>query len=54
MIKIIAGIYKGRKLVQIPKTKVRPTQAVVRKSMFDILGNLNNFDVLDLWVHCKS
>ena len=49
MIKIIAGKYKGRKLLQVPKTNVRPTQAVVRKSMFDILGNLSNFDVLDLY-----
>ena len=49
MIKIIAGKYKGRKLLQVPKTNVRPTQAVVRKSMFDILGDLNNFSVLDLY-----
>jgi len=28
---------------------VRPTQAVVRKSMFDILGSLNDFSVLDLY-----
>ena len=49
MIKIIAGKYKGRKLLQVPKTNVRPTQAVVRKSMFDILGSLNDFSVLDLY-----
>ena len=49
MIKIIAGRYKGRKLLQVPKTNVRPTQAVVRKSMFDILGNLEGFSVLDLY-----
>ena len=49
MIKIIGGKYKGRKLFQVPKTNVRPTQAIVRKSMFDILGDLNNFSVLDLY-----
>ena len=49
MIKVIGGEYKGRKLLQVPKTNVRPTQAVVRKSMFDILGSLNDFDVLDLY-----
>ena len=49
MIKIIAGRYKGRKLLQVPKTNVRPTQAVVRKSMFDILGDLEGFSVLDLY-----
>tara|TARA_Y100000814_G_scaffold276744_1_gene237198 strand:- start:23 stop:541 length:519 start_codon:yes stop_codon:yes gene_type:complete len=49
MIKIIAGKYRGRKLLQVPKTNVRPTQAVVRKSMFDILGSLDGFSVLDLY-----
>ena len=49
MIKIIGGKYKGRKLLQIPKTNIRPTQAVVRKSMFDILGALCGLDVLDLY-----
>ena len=49
MIKIIGGKYKGWKLLQVPKTNVRPTQAVVRKSMFDILGDLTNFSVLDLY-----
>ena len=49
MIKIIGGKYRGRKLSQIPKTNVRPTQAVVRKSMFDILGSLEDFSVLDLY-----
>ena len=49
MIKIIAGKYRGRKLLQVPKTNVRPPQAVVRKSMFDILGPLEGFSVLDLY-----
>ena len=49
MIKIIGGKYKGRKLLQVPRTNVRPTQAVVRKSMFDILGNLDGLDILDLY-----
>ena len=49
MIRIIGGKYKGRKLLQIPKTNIRPTQAVVKKSMFDILGGLDGFDVLDLY-----
>ena len=49
MIKVIAGKYKSRKLLQVPKTNVRPTQAVVRKSMLDILGDLTGFNVLDLY-----
>ena len=49
MIKIIAGKYKGRKLLQVPKVNVRPTQAIVKKSMFDILGGLEGMDVLDLY-----
>ncbi len=49
MITIIAGKYKGRKLYQIDNHNVRPTQAKVRKSIFDILGPLNNKRVLDLY-----
>ena len=49
MIKVIAGKYKGRKLSYINNTNVRPTQAKVKKSIFDILGPLNNKKVLDLY-----
>ena len=49
MITVIAGKYKGRKLSYISNTNVRPTQAKVKKSIFDILGNLDNKRVLDLY-----
>ena len=49
MINIISGKYKGRKLTQFNTNIVRPTQAKVRKSIFDILGPLNNMSVLDLY-----
>lgn len=49
MISIIAGKYKGRKLSYFNSTKVRPTQAKVRKSIFDILGPLDGNKVLDLY-----
>ena len=49
MISIIAGKYKGRKLSYFNSTKVRPTQAKVRKSIFDILGPLDGKKILDLY-----
>ena len=49
MIRIIAGKYKNRKLKHFNIESVRPTQARVRKSMFDTLGNLQNKIVLDLF-----
>ena len=49
MIKIIAGKYKNRKLKYFNIQSVRPTQARVRKSMFDTLGNIENKEVLDLF-----
>ena len=49
MINIIAGKYKGQKLFHINNNNVRPTQAKVRKSIFDILGSLNNKTILDLY-----
>ena len=49
MISIISGKYKGKKLYSIKKTNVRPTQAKVRKSIFQILEPFNNMIVLDLF-----
>jgi len=49
MINIIAGKYKGRKLSCFKTNIVRPTQAKVRKSIFDILGPLDGMKVLDLY-----
>ena len=49
MIKIISGKYKGRKLRQVPDKYVRPTQAVIRKSILQILEPFSNLKVLDLY-----
>ena len=49
MIKIISGKFKGRKLVDVPDLYVRPTQAVVRKSMMQILEPFSGLSVLDLY-----
>ena len=49
MIQIISGKYKGRKLKQVPDKYVRPTQAVVRKSILQILEPFTNLNVLDLY-----
>jgi len=49
MIKIIAGKYKGRKLFDVPNLYVRPTQAVVRKSIMQILEPFQGCAVLDLY-----
>ena len=54
MINVIAGKYKGRKLSQFNNNIVRPTQAKVRKSIFDILGPLNSLKVLDLYAGIGS
>ena len=49
MIKIISGKFKGRKLQDVPNLYVRPTQAVVRKSMMQILEPFHGVSVLDLY-----
>ena len=49
MISIIAGKYKGRKLYDAKDLHMRPTQANVRKSVFQILEPFNGMDVLDLY-----
>ena len=49
MISIIAGKYKGRKLYDLKNLNVRPTQAKVRKSVFQILEPFNGLEILDLY-----
>ena len=49
MISVIAGKYKGRKLYKVKNLHVRPTQAKVRKSIFQILEPFDGMEVLDLY-----
>ena len=49
MQKIISGKYKGHLLSNIPVSGIRPTQARVRKSIFQILEPLSCKSVLDLF-----
>jgi 16S rRNA (guanine966-N2)-methyltransferase len=39
MIRIISGIYKGRRLKLVPSTSVRPMQDKVKGALFNILGD---------------
>ena len=47
--KILSGKYKGIKIKTSSKFEYRPTQSIVRKSIFDTLGVLDNCSVLDLF-----
>ena len=49
MISVIAGKYKGRRLYDVKDLHVRPTQAKVRKSIFQILEPFDGMEVLDLY-----
>ena len=49
MISLIAGKYKGKKLYHFSNLHVRPTQAKIRKSVFQILGPFDGLEVLDLY-----
>ena len=49
MISLISGKYKGKKLNQFGKIPVRPTQAKIRKSVFQILEPFDGLEVLDLY-----
>ena len=49
MISVIAGKYKGRKLYDVKDLHLRPTQAKVRKSVFQILEPFYGMEVLDLY-----
>ncbi len=49
MLKITSGIYGGRKLVQPKTNKTRPVMERTRHAIFQVLGELAGFDVLDLY-----
>ena len=49
MISVISGKYKGRKLYDVKNLHVRPTQAKVKKSIFQILEPFDEMEVLDLY-----
>ena len=46
---ILAGHFKGQKIRTIAKASYRPTTSRVRKSIFDMLGDLKGCSVLDLF-----
>ncbi len=46
---ILAGRYKGVSIQTSAKYNYRPTQSKVRKSLFDILGDLSDKTVIDLF-----
>ena len=46
---IQAGLYKGRRVKTVKNAPYRPTTSLVRKSLFDIIGNLKGKSVLDLF-----
>jgi len=58
MLKIISGIYKGKKIYSLRGTEVRPLSASVKKSLFDILknkiSNTKNCKFLDLYAGTGS
>ena len=47
--RVIAGSYKGRRLVAPPGTATRPTSDRVREALFSILGDVGGLRVLDLY-----
>ena len=46
---IHAGLLKGRRIKTVKNVPYRPTTALARKSLFDILGNIEGKSFLDLF-----
>ena len=49
MIRVLSGIYKGRKLQQFKMDSVRPTQSRIKKSIMDTITDFKGKVVLDLF-----
>ena len=47
--RVIAGLYRGRRLVAPPGQATRPTSDRVREALFSILGAIDGARVLDLY-----
>ena len=47
--RVISGKYKNQKLKSVSTNKVRPTSALVKKSVFEMLSPLNDKKILDLY-----
>lgn len=47
--RIIAGLYRGRKLKEFNGREVRPTSDRAREALFNILGNISGDSFLDLY-----
>jgi 16S rRNA (guanine966-N2)-methyltransferase len=47
--RVVAGVYKGRRLTAPAGLDVRPTSDRVREALFSILGDLTGLRVLDLF-----
>lgn len=47
--RVIAGAYRGRRLVRPAGVDTRPTADRVREALFSMLGDLEDADVLDLY-----
>lgn len=47
--RVIAGVYRGRRLVAPPGRDTRPTSDRVREALFSILGPIDGARVLDLF-----
>ncbi len=53
-LRITGGFLKGRKIVLLEKSGVRYTSAKVREAIFNILGNVKEKRVLDLFAGSGS
>jgi len=55
MIRIIAGKFKGHKLKSgLDRPGFRPTKDRVKESLFSIIGNINQYKILDLFAGSGS
>ena len=49
VMRIVAGKYRHRLLVFPEDNNIRPTKDRIREALFSSLGNINNYQVLDLY-----
>ena len=54
MVRVISGLHRGNRLAGLPGSEIRPTTDKTKEWIFNVLGDIEGFKVLDLFAGTGS
>ncbi len=54
MVRVISGLHRGNRLAVLPGNEIRPTTDQTKEWIFNVLGDVEEFNVLDLFAGTGS